>query len=260
MQGPGSKAGSNKIPTTENDMSSNQGLHRKIVVVVGGSSGIGFAVAKAALNDGAQVIIASSDEAKVSAAADRLGGGARGHALDVTNEAAVAAFFERLQQFDHLVFTAGDTGTMPGGPVTELALDSLRSVFAVRFWGALAVVKHAARWIAPDGSITLTDGMLAHRPFRNAAVTSAMLGGIEHLTRALAGDLAPLRVNAVCPGVILTDRTAMLPEEMLRHFTSTLPLPRVGDPAEAAEAYLYLMRGSYTTGQVLKVDGGASVI
>ena len=89
---------------------------------------------------------------------------------------------------------------------------------------------------------------------------TAVAGAIEHLTRGLAVDLAPVRVNAVCPGIVLTDRTKQLPEEMLKAFTARLPLPRGGEPAEAAEAYLYLMRAGYTTGQVLWVDGGGAVV
>ena len=75
----------------------------------------------------------------------------------------------------------------------------------------------------------------------------------------MAVDLAPVRVNAVCLGIVLTDRTKELPEPVLQGFTARLPLPRGGDPAEAAEAYLYLMKAGYTTGQTVTVDGGATV-
>ena len=91
-----------------------------------------------------------------------------------------------------------------------------------------------------------------------------MAGAIEHLTRALAVDLAPLRVNAVCPGYILTEVWNSIPEdrreEHLRKMTERQPLARAGTPEEAAESYLYLMRGSFTTGQVLVVDGGMTLI
>ena len=239
-------------------------LSEKIVVVIGGSSGIGFAVAKAALEDGAEVVIASSRQAKVDAAVKRLGDGARGAAVDVTDEASVAGFFESLGGFHHLVYSAGDWGARPAGPIGDLELGAAQAVFAVRFWGAVAAVKHASRGIAQDGSITLTDGMYAHRPSKGGALSSAMLGGIEHLTRALAIDLAPVRVNAVCPGLILTEIWDSIPEahraDRLRRMTERQPLPRGGEPAEVAQAYLYLMRGGFTTGQVLKVDGGSSVV
>src|SRR4029077_19235724 len=146
----------------------------------------------------------------------------------------------------------------------DLELDKASAIFAVRFWGALTAIKHAFKTISPGGSITLTDGMIAHRPRRGSALSSAMAGAIEHLTRGLAVELAPIRVNAVCPGLIRTGVWDSIPEdrrtEQFERMTKRQPLPRVGEPNEAAEAYLYLMRASYTTGQVLHVDGGGSVV
>ena len=242
-------------------MSASSGsLDGKSVVVIGGASGIGYAVAAAARDEGASVVIASSQEANVQAGAARLGGGATGFVVDVTDEVSVAGFFERLGPFDHLAFTAGDWGMGMGAPVREMDLAASQAGFNVRFWGALAVVKYACRTIAEGGSITLTGGMLAHRPLKGAPLATAVAGAIEHLTRGLAVDLAPVRVNAVCLGVVLTGRTNTLPPDLLRVLTARLPLPRGGEPAEAAEAYLYLMRGGYTTGQVLLVDGGGWVV
>jgi NAD(P)-dependent dehydrogenase (short-subunit alcohol dehydrogenase family) len=233
----------------------------KKVVLVGGTSGIGLAVAEAALQRGAKVVVASSQAAGVEAALGRLGEGAEGSKLDVNDEADIAGFFERLGGFDHLVFTAGDWGGMGGAAsLAELDLTTAKAAFGVRFWGALAVVKHGYGRIAEGGSITLTDGMLAHRPRKGAPVSTAMLGAIESLTRALAVDLAPVRVNCVCPGLVMTERSSAMPEAVLQRFTARLPLSRAADPAEVAEAYLYLMRGGYTTGQVLKVDGGGSAV
>ena len=162
------------------------------------------------------------------------------------------------------MFTAGDWGARGGGSISDVDLAGAAGVFGVRFWGAVTVIKHGSRTIAQDGSITLTDGMYAHRPSKGGAISSAMLGAIEHFTRALAVDLAPVRVNAVCPGLILTEIWNGVPEdqrlERIRRMTERQPLPRGGAPAEVAQAYLYLMRGGYTTGQVLKVDGGSSVV
>lgn len=235
-------------------------LNGKTVVVIGGASGIGHGVAEAAQAQGAKVVIGSSQPANVEAAVKRLGGTATGAAIDVTDEASVAAFFEQLGGLDHLVFTAGDWGASRGGPTRDLDLAAAQAAFAVRFWGALAVVKHGCRIIAPTGSITLTDGMMAHRPMKGAAISTAMLGAIEHLTQALAVDLAPVRVNCVCPGLILTERNANMGPDRLKAYTARNPLARPGDTAEVAQAYLYLMAGGYTTGQVLRVDGGGSVV
>jgi len=235
-------------------------LESKRVVVIGGATGIGFAVAEAALAEGARVVVASSREENVQAAVKRLGDGATGSVVDVREEASVAAFFEKLGPFDHLAYTAGDWGGGFGSPVRELDLTATQAGLAVRFWGVLLAVKYGCRTIAGDGSITLTGGMLAHRPMKGAPIATAMGGAIEHLARALAVDLAPVRVNAVVPGLVLTDQVKHMPEAMRQMFTARLPLPRAAEPAEAAQAYLYCMRGGYTTGQALMVDGGGFVV
>ena len=235
-------------------------LHGQRVILVGGTSGIGLGVAAAALAAGAQVVVASSQAANVDAAVKQLGEGASGSVVDVGDEASVARMFEALGAFDHLTYSAGDWGPGMGSTARDLDLATAKAGFDVRFWGALTVVKYGCRSIAAHGSITLTDGMLAHRPRKGALVATAMLGGIEHLVASLAVDLAPVRVNGVCPGLILTERNSRMSEEMMKAYTSRLPLPRAGEPAEVAEAYLYLMRGGYTTGQVLRVDGGGSAV
>jgi len=244
---------------------STQSLRDRRVVIIGGSSGIGFAVAQLALDDGAQVVIGSSGADHVDGAVKRLGNGASGSAVDVKDEASVAAFFERIGSFDHLVYTAGDWSPQRGGgAIAKLDLVGANATFTVRFWGALSAIKHAQGRISPDGSITLTDGVIAHRPRKGAVISTAMAGAIEHMTRALAVDLAPLRVNAVCPGLVLTEVWNSIPadrrEDQIKQMTQRQPLPRAADPKEVAEAYLYLIRGGFSTGQVLVVDGGRTLI
>jgi NAD(P)-dependent dehydrogenase (short-subunit alcohol dehydrogenase family) len=239
-------------------------LENKRVVIIGGTSGIGLAVARGALAQGAQVVVGSSHERKVSAAKDALPG-AEAVVVDVTDEASVASFFGDIGAFDHLVFTAGDWDrTFGGGPLDALDLSAAASMFAVRFWGAVAAAKHAHKKIRAGGSITLTDGMIAHSARKGAVIAGAMAGAIEHLTRALAVELAPVRVNAVCPGLIKTDIWNGIPveqrEETWARMTKRLPLNRIGEPSEAAEAYLYLMRAGYTSAQVLRVDGGQTAL
>lgn len=239
-------------------------LENKRVVVIGGTSGIGLAVARGALAESAQVVVGSSRERKVSAAKDLLPG-AEALVVDVKDEASIAAFFERIGPFDHLVFTAGDWERMfNGGPLATLDLTAAATTFTVRFWGALAAAKHAHKHIREGGSITLTDGMIAHSARKGAAIAGAMAGAIEHLTRALAVDLAPIRVNAVCPGLIKTDIWNGIPEDQREatwaRMTKRLPISRIGEPNEVAEAYLYLMRAGYTSAQVLRVDGGQTAL
>jgi len=239
-------------------------LSNKRVVIIGGSSGIGYAVAEGALADGAGVVIGSSHAANVEAATGKLGNRATGHTIDVKVEADVAAFFEKVGPFDHLVFTAGDWGGRGARQITETDLARAADLAAVRYWGALAAIKHGLPLIRDGGSIVLTNGLLAHRPRKGSALSTAMAGALEHLTRGLAVDLAPIRVNIVCPGLIRTEVWNSIPadgrEDQFKQMTARQPLARIGEPAEVAEAYLYLLRAGYTTGQVLHVDGGGSII
>jgi NAD(P)-dependent dehydrogenase (short-subunit alcohol dehydrogenase family) len=236
-------------------------LNGKRVLVIGGGSGIGLAVAQGAAKAGAAVTVASTNLDKVKSAAAALGGEAAG--LDVTDEAAVAAFFASAPAFDHIVTTAGDWGQIRGVPVADLDLAAAAGVFKVRFWGALAVAKHGGPRLPPGGSLTLTDGMIAHRPSRGSAVSTAMAGAIEHLTRALAVELAPARVNCVCPGLIRTGVWDSIPdnrrEATFERMTSRQLVPRIGEPDEAAAAYLFLMTSGYTSGQVVQVEGGVAL-
>jgi NAD(P)-dependent dehydrogenase (short-subunit alcohol dehydrogenase family) len=223
------------------------------VLVVGGASGIGYAVAQGALADGARVTIASTNADKVRAAADALG--AEAAILDVRDEAGVAAYFAGSGPFDHIATTAGDWGGQRGKSLKDLDLDAARSSFDVRFWGALALAKHGA--LAEHGSLTLTDGTFAHVPMKGSVVSTAAAGAIEHMARALAVELAPIRVNCVCPGLIHTAVWDAVPPERFAAMSARQLIPRAGTPEEAAEAYLYLMRAGYTTGQVILVEGGS---
>mgnify|MGYP002401793609 CR=1 FL=1 len=240
-------------------------LTGKRIVIIGGASGIGRAVAEAALAEKASVVVASSNKAKVEHAAQALGAGAKADFVDVSQETDVAAFFDRVGSFDHLIFTAGDwPEIMRGGPIDEIDLDRARDIFAIRFWGALAAIKYARKYLALDGSITLTSGTVAHRPTPGSAINAAMAGAVEHVIRGLAIDLAPIRVNAVCPALVRTEIWDSLMgehrDEIFRDSTARQPIARPGEPGEVAQAYLYLMRAGYTTGQVARADGGVTVV
>jgi NAD(P)-dependent dehydrogenase (short-subunit alcohol dehydrogenase family) len=239
-------------------------LRQKRVVVVGGTSGIGFAVAQGAAAEGASVVLGSSRQESIDAARAKLMGAAA-HVIDVKDEASVAAFFEKAGAFDHLVFTAGDWGSFFGAPkpIDDLDIDAAKAGMAVRFWGALACIKHGRKHMRDGGSIVLTDGTVAHRPRKGHPVSTAAAGAIEHLVHGLAVDLAPaIRVNGVCPAGVRTEAWNDIPEAgretAFKRMTERQPLPRIGEASEVAEAYLYLMKGGYTTGQVLRVDGGAT--
>jgi NAD(P)-dependent dehydrogenase (short-subunit alcohol dehydrogenase family) len=239
-------------------------LEGQRILVVGGSAGIGFAVARAAAHEGARLTLASSDRARVEEAVVRLGGETQGLTLDVRDGESVRAALAGAGPIDHLVFTAGDWGGPRRSALKDVDLETARGLFAVRFWGALTVAQAALGQIREAGSIIFTDGMIAHRPRPGSAISSAMAGAVEHAVRGLAVELAPIRVNGVSPGMVRTGVWDAIPEAareaQFREFTARQPLPRVGEPDEVAQAYLYLMKATYTTGQVLQVDGGMGIV
>jgi NAD(P)-dependent dehydrogenase (short-subunit alcohol dehydrogenase family) len=228
------------------------------IVVIGGSSGMGLATARAAALDGAEVTIASSRQGRVDAALGELPTGCVGEALDVRDEAEVASLFERLGELDHLVFTAGDVFTPR--PLADVVLSDARSVLDVRFWGAVTVVKYAAPRIRAGGSIGLTTGTIGQRPVPGAALAAAGAGASEGLVRGLAVELAPIRVNAVRSGAVRTPMWDSIPEAQREPLFARLAqgtlTGTIGEPEQLAAAHLYLMQNEYVTGTVLTVDGG----
>jgi NAD(P)-dependent dehydrogenase (short-subunit alcohol dehydrogenase family) len=232
----------------------------KRIVIIGGSSGIGQAVAAAVLSERGEVLIGSSQGRKIEEVKLRLGAGVDGTEVDVTREESIEGFFRQVGDFDHLVYTAGDWAHRNPLKISEVQAEDFSRALAVRFYGALLSVKHATSRIRDGGSVVLTDGIVAHMPRKGVPLATAMAGAIEHLVYGLAVDIAPIRVNAVCPGAIATAVWGQNAAEQFRSFTDPLPLPRMGTPEEVAEAYLYLMKCGYTTGQVVRVDGGRSLI
>ncbi len=228
------------------------------VVVIGGSSGMGLATARAAAEAGAAVTIASSSKERVEAALGTLPDGCDGTVLDVRDEAAVAELFDRVGALDHVAFTAGDQAERR--PLGQLPLDQARRTFDVRLWGSIAVAKYAAPHLRPGGSISFTSGTIGVRPVPGAALASAGAAAIEGLTRGLAVDLAPVRVNAVRSGAVRTPLWDAVPEPqraaVLDGFARRALTGAVGEPEQIAAAHLYLMENQFVTGTVLTVDGG----
>jgi NAD(P)-dependent dehydrogenase (short-subunit alcohol dehydrogenase family) len=246
----------------ENRMQRRNGLENKRVVVVGGSSGIGLAVAELSATHGAEVVLASSKEAKVHQATSAIGGKTQGEVVDVSDERSVDTFFTKLGAFDHLVFTAGDSLRLD-----ELATANLRQArhaFELRYWAALASVKYGSPHIRKGGSIVLTTGIASQRPHKGWVIASSVCGTIEAVTRALAIELAPIRVNAVSPGVVRTNlwqtMGAAEQEQFFESVGSRLPVGRVGEAHDIAQAYVFLMQEGFATGQVFVIDGGTVLV
>jgi NAD(P)-dependent dehydrogenase (short-subunit alcohol dehydrogenase family) len=237
-------------------------LDGKRVVVLGGTSGIGLAVARKAAGEGASIVIASSSEAKVDRALQQLSGSVAGLTIDLTQEDSIRSFFAELGAFDHLVYTAGEP--LLSEPLGTFSLERAQNFFGVRFWGAFLAVKHGAPLIRKGGSIVLSSGMASRRSRKGWSIISSVCGATEAMTRALAVELAPLRVNLVCPGLVKTElwdsTSTEAREAMYQRAEQNLLVGRPGEADDLAEAYLYLMKNGFSTGQVVVVDGGASVI
>lgn len=239
------------------------------VVVVGGSSGIGLAVAEASLAAGAaEVIVAGRSAERLAAAAERLrgagGGRVRTEPLDVTDEARIGTFFETLGAFDHLAITAAETRYQP---LTAFEEGAARTVIESKLLGPVLLAKHAAPRIRLGGSITLTSGVAAERPLPKGALVAAVNGGLMALGRALALELAPLRVNVVSPGWVdtpvwdrLVGSAVGAKDAAFASMAARLPVGRIGTPADIAAAFLFLMQNGFTTGTTLHVDGGHPLV
>ncbi len=231
-------------------------LAGKKIVVVGGSSGIGFSTAELARREGAEVIIASRNLERLNAAAAKLKAAAI--PTDVTSDESVASLFRQSGPVDHVVVTAAQLKT---GPFKSVAMADVRATMEGKFWGAWRVARSAE--IRPGGSLTLVSGYLSVRPRPNSAIIGAANGALESLARSLALELAPVRVNAVSPGIIDTPIRAAMPEEarrdMLAKTAASLPVGRVGSGEDIARQILAFMTIGFATGSIAYIDGGALI-
>jgi NAD(P)-dependent dehydrogenase (short-subunit alcohol dehydrogenase family) len=231
------------------------------VIILGGSSGIGLATAKAARAEGAQVIITGRSAERLQKARADLGDAVRTVALDVADETGTRAFFQDLNHVNHVFITAGTVSRD-----SRLALESevMRPAMDTRFWGALYAAKYAAPKMDGSGSITFMSGTAGRRPIAGASVATASCGAVEAFARALAVDLAPIRVNTIQPGFVdtplLDNVLGAHRAEILAAAAARLPVRRIGRPEDIADAVLFLMKNGYVNGITLTVDGGGLLV
>ena len=245
-----------------NKQNNNSSLHGKRVIILGGSSGIGLATAKAAAEEGAQVTIVSSNQLRINSALKELPDGSTGNAIDLSQEENIKNFFNEIAHFDHLIYTAGENLSL--GKITDTDLEQARKFFDLRYWGAFAAVKYGSAKINQGGSITLTSGIVSKRPNAGWSLGASICSAMEGFTRAMAIELAPLRVNIVSPGVIKTNLWSNMSEEDREGFYTSvgnsLPVKRAGEAEDIAKTYIYLMKQQFGTGQTIIVDGGAVLV
>ncbi|WP_434047884.1 MULTISPECIES: SDR family oxidoreductase [Sorangium] len=236
-------------------------LEQQHIIILGGSSGIGLGVARACLARGASLTLVSRSPEKLAGAAAELGEArrVRTFAADVTQEAEVRRLFNERPPARHVVVTAVQGHYQP---IREMDIAAARRTIDSKLVAALHVAKHAR--IEPEGSIVFTTGIAAVRPGPGGSVIAAVNGALMSLVRALAIELAPVRVNALSPGWIDTpvwDSIAgAAREQRFAQHARRLPVGRVGAPADIADAALFLMGNGFTTGEVLHIDGGHRLI
>ena len=250
-------------------------LQGKRVVVIGGSSGIGFAAAEASVEYGAIVAVASSKQRKVDNAVARIqksypeaGDRIRGKTIDLRAEnleEQIVALFDFAtdggkHKLDHVIFTAGDSFGLI--PLEEFTPDKFDAVYRVRLIGAMMLAKIGVEYLnkSPTSSFTTTSGVRDNKPFPGFAAIAPVGAAVKSLTRALANDLKPIRVNCVCPGPVKTEGFDHIGKDelkqVLENFRNQTLTKTIGTPEDLAECYICSMKNNFMDGVEIYADGG----
>lgn len=232
-------------------------LKDKKVVVIGATSGMGRATVEAVAAEGARVVAAGRSEDKLKGVEASVDGALETAKVDLTNQESVTELFGGVGELDHLVVTAAD---LYSGPVLDLDEDAARGTFDSKLWGALRAVRAAVPGIQQGGSIVFVSGVASEKPTPGSSIVAAVNGAISAFARALAVELAPIRVNVVSPGIVDTPLWDSMTNEEREGFfeqvAGTLPVGRIGEVEDIAHAIVFLMSNGYTTGETLNVNGG----
>jgi len=246
-------------------------LTSRRVLIIGGSSGIGYSVAEAALEHGATVIISSSSKSRVESSIEKLlqtYASARdrltGYTCDLSSpdvEYNIKSLFENVGgKLDHIISTAGDRLGMT--PIHEVTLAQMQQAGMVRFFGPLLIAKIGTPYLStsPMSSMTFTTGSVAEKPMPGWSVVASYAAGLYGMVRNLAVDLKPVRVNLVSPGAVATELWKDMPREEYAAFEKAMgaknPTGSIGKPEDVAEAYIYAMKDANLTGSVVSTNGG----
>lgn len=236
-------------------------LKDKQVVLIGASSGMGLATAKAAADAGAKVTLVARRQETLEQAVAEIGQGAHAIVADIEDEQAIQSLFTQVETVDHLVTAAAD---LTFSPIEQLESDAAKRIVASKILGPFYAVKYAMPRLSKNGSITFISGFSAWKPVAGTALIAAADGALAAFCRSLAVELAPIRVNVMAPGVVETLIWKGVPEEQRQLFFARLreqlPVKRMGSLEDMTAAILYLMQNSFITGTVLHVDGGHQLI
>lgn len=236
----------------------NSGAENMKVLVVGGTSGIGLASARAFAMGGADVTVMSRSAASIDRSLPIIGAKASGVVVDVCDDESVADAITSLDAFDHVVVTTAST-PLPTGNINSIPLDRAYGAMNSKFWGAYRISREVK--INQGGSLTFVSGILASRPTKTTALIGAINAALESLAKGLALERAPVRVNVVSPGILgNASMLVHLSEEERRGIGARLPVEKIGTPELVADAIVFLANHKHITGTTLVVDGGGSLV
>jgi NAD(P)-dependent dehydrogenase (short-subunit alcohol dehydrogenase family) len=252
-------------------------LQGKRVLIFGGTSGIGFAVTEACIEHGSTVIISGSNPAKLNMTVQRLKSSYPNvsasqiitHACDLSNKEELESNIQTLlsavtdggkTKLNHVVFTAGDALSLTSLP--DVTVDQMQKRQIVRNIAPIIVAKYLLEFLdkSPDSSYTLTGGVNTTKPSPGWGLMAVGGGMNEGVSRGLAVDMAPVRVNLVSPGAIKTELFKDVPEQVLAGYEDATTVKRLGRPEDIAEAYLYFMKDGFVTGSILHSNGGRLLV
>ena len=245
------------------------------VLIFGGTSGIGYGVAEACLESGATVILSSSKQERIDSAISSLlksypsaKSRLSGYACDLSDgktvDENIKAVFDKVGEVNHVINSAGDS--IKTTPLAESTVESLQQIGMVRFFGAMLITKHAASHMPKNASssITFTSGSAAEKPIPGWGIISAYSMGLYGLTKGMAFDMRPIRVNCVSPGAVETPLWNEMPKETMEHmkkqFVEKMLTGAMGKTEDVAEAYLYLLKDENCSGIVIGTNGGSTLM
>ena len=236
-------------------------LTNQKVLIIGGNSGMGYGAAEEVIQEGGRVVVVGSSPEKVDKAVADLGSLASGIAADMTDEQSLVSLADQLDKVDHLFISASPGGT---SEFSKLDFNIKKSYFYGKVWGTIMAVKTLLPKLNASGSITLLTGGMAVRPDGRYGVVTAAYGAIESLTRALAAELAPVRVNTIRPGTIDSSLWDYMEKEEKTNFLkeeATLnPLHKIGTINDIGRAAVFLMTNEFINGEILEVSGGKHIL
>ncbi|MGZ8177266.1 SDR family oxidoreductase [Williamsia sp. SKLECPSW1] len=230
-------------------------LDGSTVLVIGGAKNLGLAIARRAADCGADVVIGARD-GETAARAAKGSGGTRSVGIDVTDEATIRDTAAQLGAVDHVVVTAAAHHNVA---VTDLDHDATVRAFEAKVIGPMLVAKHFAPSMPATGSITLFSGVAAWKPARGLSVMGITNGAVAHAASHLAADLAPIRVNAISPGIVDSGTWDARPDrdDFFSSVADGLPVGRVGTSDDIVDAALWVMTAGFVSGETIHVEGGA---